>query len=97
MSEAKEQILLQLAKEKKVIYYDVLMKRLNCKTITEVDDIIISAINHKLFEGHIDHKQRCLFVSSIKIDQVKAEDIPKMTETLEHLSAQCSQAFKIIN
>ena len=91
--EGKEQILLELVKQNKVVFYDILLKKLECSTITEVDQIIISAMKNKLFTGHIDHKQKCLFVSSVKIDSVDDKDIPKMITILNGLSGQCDKAL----
>ena len=91
--DAKHQILMNLVKENKVVFYDIMLKKLECKSIAEVDDIIISAMKQKLFQGHIDHKQRCLFVSSVKIDSVSEEEIPKMIKVLSGLSGQCDKAL----
>ena len=89
----KQQILLNLVKENKVVFYDIMLKKLDCKTIAEVDEIIIGAMKQKLFQGHIDHKQRCLFVSSVQIDSMSDADIPKMITVLSGLSAQCDKAL----
>ena len=90
---AKHQILIELVKQNKVVFYDILLKKLECTSIAEVDEIIISAMKEKLFQGHIDHKQRCLFVSSVKINEVNDADIPKMMKVLTGLSAQCDKAL----
>ncbi|EMS12223.1 hypothetical protein KM1_097690 [Entamoeba histolytica HM-3:IMSS] len=86
-----------MVNEKKVLFYDILLKKLDCKSISEVDNIIISAMKNKLFTGHIDHKQKCLYVSSVRIEKVDLKEIPQMILTLEGMSLQCSKGLKSLN
>ncbi|KAL7720299.1 PCI domain-containing protein [Entamoeba marina] len=96
MSAEKERILLELARDNKVVFYDILLKKLGVKTMAEADEIIISAMKNKLFEGHIDHKQKCLFISSVRVDSVPKTEIPLMIRTLQALSAQCTEGKKTV-
>ena len=94
---SKEDILFGLAVENKVLYYDSLLKKLNVKTITEVDDIIISCIHKKLFEGHIDHQRNCLFISSVRVGEVGIENVPEMIKVLQSVSNQCAAGLKSLD
>ena len=97
MADAKTAQLLELVKTNKVLFYETLFKELGLKTIGEVDDVIIACMRDGLFQGHIDHKERCLFVSSVKIASATPDEIPGFITTLENLSAHCQQGIASIH